>query len=123
MSRPPASTGKLDAVTKEADKLMAGLLTKANEEEASVDFGLAVMQAATRYLAVKNRLPVPDEENAFDEWRRAAAPGAGDAGGGLSSASGQLPSRTRQNGARRRGTITERKYPPHPPSSSTSAAK
>ena len=76
---------KPDQVSAGTDKLVQTLLTKAMEEGADIDFQLSVVQAATRWTAVKNRMSVPDEENQFDRFRAAldgtgpAAPPAGSA--------------------------------------------
>ncbi len=68
--------GKQDDVTNAADKLMKRLLNKADDPEADLDFSVQVMQTATRYLAVKGRINVPDEGNAFDGFREQLGEGS-----------------------------------------------
>lgn len=65
--------GRSDDVASATDKLLQSLLEKAAAADATPDFALAVVQAATRWTAVKNRMSVPDEGNTFDEWRGAIA--------------------------------------------------
>jgi hypothetical protein len=66
-----------------ADKLMLDLLQEA--EGLALDKRLAVVQTATRWVAVKNKLNMPEERNGFDEFREqlsgtaaAKAPGGGE---------------------------------------------
>lgn len=93
--------GRTDDVTSATDKLMMKLLAKAETEDEDTDFQLSVIQAATRWSAVKNRLSVPEEGNAFDGWR---ADIARTAGAGPTSA-GQ---RTADAGPPRTETISHR---------------
>ncbi len=79
-----------DDVTSAADKLMKALLDKAQPCE-DIDFSVQVMQAATRYLAVKSRINLPEEGNAFDGWRTnigGSDDGAGAADGRVRTAAG-----------------------------------
>lgn len=76
------AVSKQDHVTNAADKLMKKLLDKANAEDADVDFSIQVMQTCSRYLAVKGRINVPDEENAFDGFRDQLSGEREDRGGG-----------------------------------------
>ncbi len=60
--------GTQDDVTTAADKLIKTLLEKAQNSD-DLDFAVSVAQTATRYLAVKSRINLPEEGNAFDGWR------------------------------------------------------
>lgn len=94
---------KPDQVSSGTDKLVQTLLTKAMEEGADLDFQLSVVQAATRWTAVKNRMSVPDEVNEFDRFR-AALDGAGPAGPPAGSVE-RAPRRTPSAPARHQRTI------------------
>lgn len=62
------------SVIEEADALIQDLLREArSERKADVDFRLQVMQTATRWVGVKNRVVVSDEGNAFDGFRSSIA--------------------------------------------------
>lgn len=78
MSNP--APGPSDVIS-DADKLMRSLLETAGEEDTPLDTRLQIMQAATRWIAVKNRMNVPEEGNAFDGWRSAVAGGGSTAAG------------------------------------------
>jgi len=69
--------GQQDDVVGATDKLMKALLSKAEADPDNVDFGLQCVQAATRWVAVKNRMNVPEEGNAFDGWRSSITSGGG----------------------------------------------
>jgi hypothetical protein len=75
--------GQPSDVISAADALMLELLVEA--EGLALDKRLAVVQTATRWVAVKNKLNVPEERNGFDEFREqlsgtagAKAPGGGE---------------------------------------------
>jgi hypothetical protein len=74
------SLGQRSDVVDGADAMMREII----EEAAGLplDKRLAVMQAATRWVAVKNRLNMPDERNGFDEFREQLSGGAAPAGSG-----------------------------------------
>lgn len=74
--------GQPDAVITSTDKLVQSLLTKAMEAGADLDFQLSVVQASTRWVATKNKLSVPEEDNQFDRFRAAldGAPASAPAG-------------------------------------------
>lgn len=74
---------KQDDVTNAADSLMQRLLSEASTST-DLEFSVQVMQAATRYLAVKSRINVPDEGNAFDGFRSDIS-GAGGAAAALAA--------------------------------------
>ncbi len=69
--------GQKDDVVGATDKLMKTLLAKAEADPDNVDFGIQCMQAATRWVAVKNRMSLPEEGNAFDGWRNSISDAAG----------------------------------------------
>ncbi len=80
--------GQKDDVVGATDKLMKALLAKAEADPDNVDFGIQCMQAATRWVAVKNRMSLPEEGNAFDGWRNSINDAAGPRRG-LESAAGE----------------------------------
>jgi hypothetical protein len=75
--------GQPSDVISASDKLMLDVLTEA--EGLTLDKRLAVLQTATRWVAVKNKLNVPEERNGFDEFREQLA---GVAGAGAETAGG-----------------------------------
>jgi hypothetical protein len=83
--------GKQDDVVGATNKLMKALLAKAEADPDNVDFALSCVQSATRWIAVLNRMNVPEEGNSFDGWRAAIADGADRAGGAGGEPAGASP--------------------------------
>ena len=69
------SVGQPSDVVISADRMMRDIIEEA--AELPLDKRLAVIQAATRWVAVKNRLNMPEERNGFDEFREQLAGGDG----------------------------------------------
>jgi len=76
--------GQQNDVTDATNRLMKVLLEKAAGDPDNTDFALQVVQAATRWTAVRNRMNMPEEGNAFDGYRETITSGSGNGDGAIS---------------------------------------